>query len=932
MLLASGAASLTFEGLFFRLAALAFGSSAIAATLVLCGFMTGLALGNMLAARTAEHRLSLLRAYAAIELVIGISGCVVVAILPELAELLAPLFRLSVAAPVLQNLERFLLALGVLLVPTTAMGMTLPFVVAAGLRGDANFGGLLGRLYGWNTAGGIVGVLLAEGLLVPRLGIAATAQAAAAVNVGVACVAAILARVEVAPATTPAFVPTETRARAVFVAAFLAGAILLALEVVWFRFFLLFFSPFGWTFASMLAIVLAGIATGGFLAGRWFRWSPQGVAAGPWVALVSGGTQCLLILRLAARARQNPAHPAEMILLMFPISLLSGAIFTICGRALQCRRRAPARSTGEVTTANTLGGAFGAVLGGFVFVPLLGLETSLFLLSLAYGALALLLLRASDGIDRPHRTALVAAGAVFVCGLGAFPWGSVQTVFLSRPGSADRLSADSGYERVAFREGRNETIRYLRENLLGRPYRFRMLTNNFSMSGTSVASRRYMKYYVYWPVAVNPALRDALLISYGAGSTAKALVDTASLEHIDVVDISSDVLDLSSIVFPDPARNPLRDPRVRVIVEDGRFHLQTTDSKYDLITAEPPPPRVSGVENLYSREFFELARERLRSGGIVTYWLPVHELLVPEAKSVVRGFCDAFPNCSLWAGMETHWMLVGMHEPGSAPTEEGFARQWRTPGVAVEMARLGFPDPESFGAFFIADGRRLKDWIGTAPPLTDDCPGLIASHTVVASPDVVEGYAAFSLSPEAERSFRESTLIERIWPDRFRRAAFERFELGRRLTFLLHRGPTYENVHVAVTTPELRGVIPWAFGSDGDAQQVLDGVTDLDERQAELASDQIVHPHLLARAVARGERDKAIAILDSAIEREWALHHHVLENAEHLRLYFLAARQDRARLDATLRTLTARLRETGLSDQATVKFEGWLTRVFPASQ
>jgi spermidine synthase len=98
-------------------------------------------------------------------------------------------------------------------------------------------------------------------------------------------------------------------------------------------------------------------------------------------------------------------------------------------------------------------------------------------------------------------------------GTAAFPWGSVQTVFLARPGSFNLMSSDAGYERVAFREGRNETIRYLREDLLGEPYRYRMLTNNFSMSGTSIPSRRYMKYFVYWPVAVNPALRDALLIS-----------------------------------------------------------------------------------------------------------------------------------------------------------------------------------------------------------------------------------------------------------------------------------------------------------------------------------------------------------------------------------------------------------------------------------
>jgi spermidine synthase len=715
----------------------------------------------------------------------------------------------------------------------------------------------------------------------------------------------------------------------VLTASFLSGAILLALEVIWFRFFLLFFSPFGRTFALMLAIVLAGIAAGGFLSAVWFRYRPAGVGIGPAVAAVSGGVQCLLVLTLAARARTSVCHEAEMIGLMFPISALSGGLFTVCGRTLELRRGMPVRSIGQLTIANTLGSAVGAALGGLFFLPLLGIERSLFVLSAAYGIVGLLLWRASKGIELPPRLATVAAVTIFIGGLAAFPWGSIQTVFLARPGSFDRYLSDIGYERVAFREGRNETIRYLREDLLSRPYVYSMLTNNFSMSGTSIPSRRYMKYYVYWPVAVNPEMRDALLISYGVGSTAKALADTSSLERIDVVDISRDVLDLASIVYPDPSQQPLRDPRVRVIVEDGRFHLQTTDRKYDLITAEPPPPRVSGVENLYSRDFFELAHRRLRPGGVVTYWLPIHELLLDEAKAVVSGFCDAFPNCSLWAGMETHWMLVGMHEPPAAPSEEAFARQWQTPKVATEMQRLGFPNPESFGGLFIADGARLRGWLGSVPPLTDNQPGRIAPYGVSVPRDVVESYINFSVSPEAEQNFRESQLIERIWPAKFRLEALKHFELGHRLTFLLHRGPIYENVHAALTTPELRGVIPWAFGSDDDAQQILAKSTDLESMRFELANDQKVHPHLVASAVVAGNLDEAIAILDTAIERQWTTHRHVLENAEQLRLYFFAVRGERARLETALRMLVSRLAEVGQSDRPTADFVIWLASVFP---
>jgi hypothetical protein len=274
-------------------------------------------------------------------------------------------------------------------------------------------------------------------------------------------------------------------------------------------------------------------------------------------------------------------------------------------------------------------------------------------------------------------------------------------------------------------------------------------------------------------------------------------------------------------------------------------------------------------------------------------------------------------------------MLVGLREPRPAPTEASFARQWQTPKVAAEMQRLGYPNPESFGALFIADGSRLRDWLGSVPPLTDNQPGLIAPYGVSVPPDVVESYVNFSISAEAQQSFRKSELIERIWPARFRLDALERFELGHRLTFLLHGGPTYENVHAVLNAPELRGVIPWAFGSDDDAQQILATSIDLKSMRSDLATDQTVHPHLVASAVVTGDLGAAIAILDTAIEQQWSTRHHVLENAEHLRLYFLAVRGERARLETTLRILVSRLAEAGQNDGPTAKFVLWLAGVFP---
>jgi spermidine synthase len=113
------------------------------------------------------------------------------------------------------------------------------------------------------------------------------------------------------------------------------------------------------------------------------------------------------------------------------------------------------------------------------------------------------------------------------------------------------------------------------------------------MTATSVYGRRYMKLFVYLPVALHPGIDNALLISFGQGSTAKALVDTASVKSIDIVDISREIIAMSDQIYATDS-NPIKDKRVNVHIEDGRFFLLTTPHKYDLITAEPPGLSMNG--------------------------------------------------------------------------------------------------------------------------------------------------------------------------------------------------------------------------------------------------------------------------------------------------------------------------------------------------
>src|SRR5262245_37905405 len=274
---ASGFSALVFETLWFRQAGLAFGSSVWASSLVLAGFMGGLAIGNLAASRYGARVAQPFRVYAAAEAAIAITGAGLVYLLPAVGSIFAawlwPLMELGW----LLNGFRFFAAFVLLLIPSTAMGVTLPLLATSLTTYDSRFGTVLGRLYGWNTMGAVAGVLTCETILIGRFGIRGTSLVAATLNLLVAGIAWRLSPVPQVPAApTPDRTTPDLRdprepigLRRWLAGAFLAGFCLLALEVVWFRMLLLVVHGHSVAFAIMLAVVLAGIALGGLAAGTW---------------------------------------------------------------------------------------------------------------------------------------------------------------------------------------------------------------------------------------------------------------------------------------------------------------------------------------------------------------------------------------------------------------------------------------------------------------------------------------------------------------------------------------------------------------------------------------------------------------------------------------------------------------------------------------
>ena len=288
VLFLSGTGALIFETLWLRLSGLAFGNSTWAAALILSSFMAGLALGNALAASSRIRRWRPLHFYVVLELFVAFFGCTIVFGLPVVGDLMRPVWQmLWNYQPTLLGL-RFVVSFLILLVPTTAMGLTLPVIIEDPLLRETEFGRAIGFLYGSNTLGAMLGAILGEAYLIGAFGLYGTSLAAGAALCIAAAIALSVARFGAAryagfegadPSEHSKFPLTFDASYrppwGLLFVSFGTGLIFLALEVIWFRFLRLYVASSPTAFAIMLAMVLAGIGAGSLVAGAVFRSPPS---------------------------------------------------------------------------------------------------------------------------------------------------------------------------------------------------------------------------------------------------------------------------------------------------------------------------------------------------------------------------------------------------------------------------------------------------------------------------------------------------------------------------------------------------------------------------------------------------------------------------------------------------------------------------------
>ncbi len=781
VLFLSGISALIFETLWLRLSGLAFGNSIWAAALILSSFMAGLALGTAIAAST-KLRIRPLKLYAALEIAVALFGCTIVFALPIIGELLRPLFQALWTHQTILLALRVLFSFVILLIPTTAMGLTLPVALEDRVLARADFGQTVGMLYGFNTLGAVAGALVGELYLVKAFGLWGTSLAAGLLNCIAAAIAFFLTKRNGSDGTLAAS-PTDERVRSrwlrldyhlpwrpLFIS-FGAGCILLTLEVVWFRFLRLYVASSATAFSLMLAIVLAGIGLGGAASGAFSKKIARQQTLLPILLVVAAILTLLCYIAFPVpklgEGEKNfyleswPQIALISITLTFPVAFLSGILFPAIAARVQESVPSRMNSLGITTLFNTTGAAIGPLLAGFVLLPKLGFQSSLIICAIGYGILCLTISRGSDwSPKRPSGLALVGLSLLFAASVALFPFHRDEMHFAN----ARKLYESEEQHLVKKIEGTTGTWQLLRRDLFGQPYYYRLMTDGFSMSATNPRNQRYMRLFAYLPSALHPQPQDALLIAFGCGVTADALAHDVDLKHIDIVDISKEAFDLADDYREAGYSNSLRDPRATAIVQDGRFFLQASPQRYDIITGEPPPPKVLGSVNLYTEQFFSLMSDRLKDGGIATFWLPIYQLNVNEAKAILLAFHDAFPNCVIWSSSDEEWIMMGIK---GAPhkVENGQVRKfWRFGSTRDDLARIGVEVPEQLAALFVMDGDEIDRIVNEVKPLTDFYPKRLGDATAE-DKAVHEFTGTYMQAASAAERFRSSRLIQEIWPE-----------------------------------------------------------------------------------------------------------------------------------------------------------------------
>jgi spermidine synthase len=773
-LTASGSAGLIAEVVWSRILATLFGSALPATGLLLAIFMGGLGIGSAIGGRVARGRVPPLAAFGLVELGVG----TLVLATPALFRIAAPItIRLESFFPEPLVLLAPALASVVILGPIVVlMGMTFPLFLAGISEEQAELGADSGWVYGINTFGAVVGTLLAGFWLIPTFGIRTSLLAAGSIDlvVGAICLAIGLGTARPASNTRAprTGAPWHPRIRRAFFIAALGGAAALVLEVAWFRALMSIFGSSVYAISLMLATFLLGLSGGAIFGSRRVDRSsdlpatlsrlhaqiaftatlatfllqivPLGYILllerfGGSFLLVSFGTSLLLFTTMVI--------PTSLMGVALPAAIAYGA----SGGSEEDRVRA----AGRIYAGSSVGSAVGALAAGFILIPWWGVRGAVataVVVSIAAAFAALRDSRVFPSVRTSRRIVGVTVIVWIAWMVGLLPWdwriltgGHYAYAHLyttQRTPHTGPTSRDSTLEEpfpfveesfraplptrdptlsteprlLSWRDGKYAQVAVTEEGGIRT-----LLLNGKADASTGPADMRTQLLLGHLPVLFAPDEPGgaAMVIGLGSGVTAGA-VASWPFDPIVVAEIEPEVVRATEW-FRDHNGNVMADPRIALRTDDGRRILARTDRPFALLTSEPSNLWMSGVSLLFTREFFELAANRLGERGVFCQWLHLYQIGEEDVRTFLATISSVFPHIIVFAD-EADMLVVASREPLMLDPRVWQRRMRENP---VAQRALGAADVRSaadLAGGILADQRGVRRWTGAATLHTDDRP------------------------------------------------------------------------------------------------------------------------------------------------------------------------------------------------------------------
>ena len=758
----SGASALIYEVLWMRQLTLVFGSTVFATSTVLTAFMAGLALGSYYFGRKIdESKMSPLKLYALLEAGIGGFCLIWPLLLSVLTALYVLIYRNITSEFYTLSLIRFILTFGILLIPSTLMGGTLPVLTRFFVKRLEQLGTNIGILYALNTFGAVIGTVAAGFFLIEALGITWTLRVAVAINFGVALVALVLARQahkietdedEPLPEqqdTEAAEQPQQIAIGGLRIkerqlalwAIGISGFCALAYEVLWTRILVFFLGSTTYAFATMLAAFLFGIALGSMVLARWVDRIKQPVITFGIVQLGIGLFALILMpafeqLYGITSALQSTfggsrfwAFFSCFIVMCIP-TFLMGASFPLVTKIYTGNARQLGRSIGNVYAVNTVGSILGAFCAGFVLIPLLNIRPSIVLtvaLNTCIGCLLVLTgwrattdaglsnEKAGSGV----KAALQGVGIgvpILTGGLAIILLLTInQSIFLK---STIYNTQRPGDEVVAYEEEVDATVTTLRDN----EGVYRLYVDANQAADASRWDSPSHRVIAHLPLLLHPNPKRALVVGFGMGLTSHSI--TQHGVQVDAIELSKGVVSAAQEHFKHINGNVFENRLFDYKVNDGRNHILMTQDRYDMISTGIIHPLVSaGSSNIYTADFYRMCKKILTEDGVMCQWVPLHRLPEAHYKMIVRTFIHVFPETTLWYKYTPDFViLIGTPKRLSIDYKDFMARCMK-PSIREGLAADDL-DGMSLLDSFMMGPEAVRAYAGVGPIHTDDRPRL----------------------------------------------------------------------------------------------------------------------------------------------------------------------------------------------------------------